>query len=270
MKKIKRMLIALAALVLCIVPILSTPITAQAAEPVTYWLRYVPEKGEWRFQTGGWVENGYHRELYYMHQDIKDGDLVVIDSTDQLELTINANLKNLTVKQSDYAVITVKSVDEFYAINGSTCAITGDINKADIYDKCVVNLNSNVKELNVLSEKKDTLSSTVAVLGTVDHLYAGGANYKHYEFYNFAANSLRIEKGALKTDASKYSTAPVAATPEPAPVAPVAPAPAPVTPSDELDAVPKTADIRFNPLWLIGLAAVGFVGSYCLMTKKEN
>ena len=76
MKKIKRMLMALAALVLCIVPILSTPITAQAAEPVTYWLRYVPEKGEWRFQTGGWVENGYHRELYYMHQDISFPDLI--------------------------------------------------------------------------------------------------------------------------------------------------------------------------------------------------
>ena len=269
MKRIKKLLVALTAFVLCILPILSTPITAHAeGEPVTYHVRYVADLNEWRYQTGSWEENGYHRELYYLKQNIKDGDLLVVDGTEELRLELDVYLNNLTVANCPIAAIQTKGVENFYGIFDSVTSVTGDVNYAEVYDGCTANFNNNVKTLKMLSERHDTLAANIAVAGTLDHLYAAGKNYTHFEFYNFAENTLRIEDGFLKTDASNYSTAPVAATPAPEAAA-GAPAPAaPAAPSDEYDEVPKTADIRFNPLWLVGMGMVCFAGSYVL--KKEK
>ncbi len=258
MKQIKRIFVVLTALALCVGYFLSAPIAAQAeGEPVTYYLKDVA--GEWRFQVGGWDEKGSHHELYYMYFDLKDGDLMVIDGTIGINLTIDVKLKNLTILNSPAAVVSTKGVDEFYALNGSASAITGDVNRADVYDGCVVNFNSNVKKLNVYSEKTDLLSSTVAVVGTADHVYAGGVSGKHFEFYNFAPGSLLIEKGTLKTASTKYSTQPSAGTSTTTPAAP----------SDQYDEVPKTTDVRLNPMWLVLVAGVCFAGSYVLKKKAH-
>lgn len=257
MKHIKKTIVLFAVALFCTLSFFATSLTAQAAEPVTYYVKYVESINEWRFQTGTWQDNGYHRELYYMQLDIKDGDLLVINGHVPFDLTVNVHLNNLTIVHSVDTVVTAKGIDNVYVLNGSTCAINGDVTSADVYEASVCNFNNNVGTLRILSEKEDILKASVAVLGTVDHLYAGGKSYKHYEFYSFAANSLRIENGALKTDKAKYSD-----TPSATPTTPSKP-----SNSDEYDDVPKTGDIRFNPLWLVCIAGVCLAGAYKL---KKN
>lgn len=273
MKKISKTLVLFSAFVLCLVSLFGPAITAQAEEaPVTYCVKYIPDSDEWRYQTGSWVDGNSHRELYYLKQAIKDGDLLVIDGDHDLLLEVNASLSNLTIVHSTGAVITAKSIDNFYAINGSVSAINGNVTNAEVYDNCIVNFNNSVKTLKMLSEREDILSSSIAVAGTVDHLYAAGKNYKHFEFYSFAANTLRIENGALKTDAANYSQTPAEATvvPTEAPAAttPAATTTTTTTTSGEYDDVPKTGDIRFNPLWLVGIAAACLIGSYELKKNR--
>ncbi len=257
MKRFKKTIALLAAALCCIIPFWNTSLTANAEGATTYYLKYVDASGEWRFQKGTWEENGYHRELYYMQQDIKDGDLIVIDGYQPLNLTVDVRLNNLTVVHGSDIVVTAKSIDNVFVINGSTCSVNGNVTNADVYANSVANFNNNVGTLRVLEEKENILHATVAVVGTVDKLYAGGKDYKHYEFYNFEANSLRIVDGALKTDVSKYSPTPSANTPS-------APSGNTGGGNAEYDDVPKTGDARFNPLWLIGMAAVCMVGAYKL------
>ncbi len=269
MKRFKKTITLFAAALFCIVPFFTTPLTAKAEGPVTYYLKYEESAGDWRYETGTWTDGGSHRELYYMQQAIKDGDLLVVDGNHSLNLTVNVHLSNLTVVNGPDIVIAANGIDNAFVINDSICSINGDVTNADVYANSVANFNNNVGTLRILEEREDLLHATIAVVGTVDHLYAGGKNYKHYEFYNFEANSLRIDKGSLKTDASKYSTTPTAATPAPTtPSAPAGGTTGNAGTSGEYDDVPKTADVRFNPLWLAGIAAVCMIGAYKL--KEEN
>lgn len=260
MKHLKKALCLFAAFAFCLTSFLSVPLKANAEETATtYYIKYVPASGEWRFQLGTWDPSGYHRELYYMYQDIKDGDLLVIEDADgvPLDLTVNVHLSNLTIVRGVQIVVTANGIDDFYCINDSTCAINADIENAYVYDACVCNFNKNVSKLELLSEKNDLLSATIAVVGTLDHVIASGKSYTHFEHYAFEKNTFYMKDGTLKTDASHYSKTPVATTP------------APVTPDsgNEYDDVPKTGDVRFNPLLLVLIAGICFAGSYKL---KEN
>lgn len=263
MKHIKKTIIIFTMALFCLVPFFATSMTARAEESVTYYLRYVEANGEWRFQTGAWADDGFHRELYYMHQAIKDGDKIVIqDATHTIDLTVNVRLSNLTVATCPLAVVTANGIDEVYIINDGVAAINSDVTYAEVYDSSRCNFNQNVGTLKVLSQN-DFLTSSINVLGTVDHLYGAGKVYKHFEYYNFEAGSLVIEKGIIKTDKSKYSDVPPAATPAPAPSTNTGSGAS----SGEYDDVPKTGDIRFNPLWLVMIAGVCLAGAYRL---KKN
>lgn len=259
MKQIKKVMAVLTSLVLCAAFVLATPITARAAEPVKYWLKNV--SGEWRYQTGSWKDDGDHRELYYMQQVIKDGDIIVVEGDTDLKLEVNVKLQNLTIVKCPAAVISTKGVDEVYVLNDSVLALTGDVAKAEVHDYGVANFNSNVKELRVMRESESLLAAKVGVLGTVEHLYAASKAGLHYEGYNFEAGSLMIDGGNLKTDVAKYSKTPVASSATPA-------APSTGTASGELDEVPKTADVRFNPLWLAAIGVVCLAGAYALKREK--
>lgn len=275
MKQIKKILSVFAAFVLCLAP-LSTMTVHAAGDPVTYYVKYVESSDQWRFQTGSWEDNGSSRELYYMHEQIKDGDIVVIDggsaTQKNITLDVNASLSNLTVVYSDAALVTAKSVDNFYGINDSISVVNAPVKNAWVYDYATAQINGNVDKLEVISEKEDVLHANVGVSGTVAHVKAFSKNYTHFEFYNFAKGSLAITDGDIKTAEASYSKTPVAATPTPA--APAAPAPS--VSSGEYDDVPKTGDFRLNPLWLAALSAVCFAAS-CLLTvsgsanhRKEN
>ena len=291
MKRLKTLVSLLAAAaMLLLMPNTDLP-QVSAAEPVTYSLKYVEANNEWRYHVGPWDDNNSgHRELYYLKESIKDGDVIVVEGGDQgLTLELPVNLSSITFNHSHLAVITAKSVENVYVLRDSVAAINGDVKNAHVYDNAVVNFNNNVTNLYITKEICG--QQTIAVVGTVDYVKTSDAEKIYNEMYNFQANSFRQEEGILKTDASKYSMVPVPTAPivpgDPAatlpvvpvdptvtlpvvptvpvdptvtvpvvptaPVTPVAPV-VPVTPADSLyDDVPKTGE----PLALPGLLVMG-------------
>lgn len=268
MKKLKKLIALFTAALFCILPLISQPLTAQASTPTTYYLRYIGS--EWRFlpNVTSWDENGFHRELYYMHQDIKDGDIIIIDGPEPLNLGVNVSLSNLTILNSTLAIVQAKSYDEVYVSNGSSAAINGNVNKSIVFDGCAVNFNNDIQDLrvegnssvNVLGNAKNITvydpADPVAYIecnGTVEHVKAINNSYTYYDLYSFAKGTLKIENGSMMTDAANYSkTAPAVAT------TPAAPSQKPA--AGELDDVPKTGNTAVSPVWFLGLAVVCLMG----------
>ena len=260
MKRFKKTITLFVAAVMCMMCFLNNSAFASAEEEhVTYYLKYVTEKNEWRFQKDTWSDTGYHRELYYMHQDLKDGDLIVIDGPEKIELTVDVQLGNLTLLNTKQAVVYAKGYDVVHILNNSEGAVNGDVKYAEVYHNTKVNFNNNVEYLKVLNPYGGVVNTCVYVGGTLGHLYYGAKDVTFIEAYNFEAGSLYIEYGELKTDASKYTTTPPATTNPPANNN--------SNNSNEYDEVPKTGDSRFNPLWLVGLAAVCMLGAYKLKER---
>lgn len=261
MKKLKKIVTLLLAAALMLTPLMSNVMTANAEEPVTYYVKYVEDIKEWRFQTGEWKDDGYHRELYYLEQDIKDGDVLVVEgNTSTLNLKVNVRLSNLTYKQAN-ANVTAKSVDNCYVIFNSYCATNGDVTNAYVYDSSVCNFNNNVTNLEVISTVSG-LTASIAVVGTVEHLKGYDSEKVYYDFYNFTTNTLAMEGGTLKTNAANYSTtAPAASTTAPATTT-TGTASGTTASSGEYDDVPKTGE--WNPAWML-LAVAAVCGA---MSKK--
>ncbi len=306
MKRLKTLVSLLAAAaMLLLMPNTDLP-QVSAAEPVTYSLKYVEANNEWRYHVGPWDDNNSgHRELYYLKESIKDGDVIVVEGGDQgLTLELPVNLSSITFNHSHLAVITAKSVENVYVLRDSVAAINGDVKNAHVYDNAVVNFNNNVTNLYITKEICG--QQTIAVVGTVDYVKTSDAEKIYNEMYNFQANSFRQEEGILKTDASKYSMVPVPTAPvvpgDPAatlpvvpvdptvtlpvvptvpvdptvtvpvvptaPVTPVAPV-VPVTPTDSLyDDVPKTGEPLALPGLLVMGAGICFGGAYLLKRKS--
>lgn len=264
MKQIKKMVSMLVAIaLLCLVPLSSNTLSVRAAEPVTYCVKYVAANDEWRFQVGSaWNDSTSHRELYYLKQDIKDGDLLVVEgSGGSLNLEVNVRLSNLTFNHGN-GVVTAKGIDACYVLKDSTCAVNGDVTNAYVYDNAVCTFNNNVGYLEVTGSYG--VSETISSLGTVGHVKGILDTRVFYDVYNVAAGKLSIENGNLKTDAQYYSTTPAADTSSASTDTP-ATTPAPAAPSNtgEYDDVPKTGETNII-FWLLGIAAVCIAGSYSL------
>ena len=185
---------------------------ASAAGAVTYSVKYVPASGEWRYQanTSTFDDNAYHRELYYLRQELKAGDLVVVYNDTPVVPALDlgtTRLSNLTVTASNALIIVYSGdIDDCYLLGGSSCAINANITNAYVYDTVLCNFNKNVKELNVYP--LDQMTATIGAIGTVDHLYAAsrttGAVY--HSLYNFQAGALSIRNGVLITPSTRYTT----------------------------------------------------------------
>ncbi len=286
MKKISKMVAMLTAVMLaCVLPFAGLKLTAEADGPVTYVIQYDADENDYRYEVGSqWDDNGFSRELYYLQQSIRDGDLVVIYGRggETLKLTLNARLGNLTIVDGS-AIITTNGIENCYVLNDSLCVVNGDVVNAYAYADSVSNYNDSVTNLEVVGVDVN-LKATVVVMGTVDYVKAYDTQTTHFTLYNVKEGALSIEKGALTTDESKYSTTPLAPAPEttpapapettpapapvttPAPEPETTPAPAPQTPpasSGEYDDVPKTGDVDLS-VWMFGLAAVCCLGGYAL------
>jgi hypothetical protein len=267
MKQIKKLFSLAIALLLCLVPLFGNTMTVNAAgEPTTYYIKYVDSIGQWRYQVNGWDDNQYTNVLENVSLYIKDGDHVAIDGSgfeQGISLQFDVNLGSLTFTSTKSAVIVqAKSVDNLYGVNGAIGVINAPVKNAYVYDNTVLQFNGDVDYLEIIASKDDTLRANVFVQGVAKHLKAYSKSYTHFEFYDFEKGTLSINNGALKTATGLYSATPSAAAPT-TPSTPSAP-----TSTGEYDDVPKTGDIRFNPLWLVALAAACFAGSYAL--KKEN
>lgn len=269
MKKFKKMFGVLMALVVCLIPLLSTCMPVQAeGEVTTYYVKYVNDGtiSDWRFQYGGWTEGGFHRELYYLDTGIKDGDKLVIEGTGDktLNLQLNANLSEVTFFGTASPVVSATSIDTVYGLFGSTFAVNGNVKNAYIYENCVCNFNNNVSYLEIINSDDYNIEATVNVVGTVDHAKSTGLTKTHFDLYSFAAGSFTMHDGALYTKQDQCSQTPPAA----ATTAPATPSAPSTSTGNEYDDVPKTADVRFNPLWLVGLAVVCFAGGLALRKEK--
>ena len=286
MKKLKKIVTLLTLAAVCLTAPAFGKITAKAAEPNTYVLNFSPSKGEWRFKpASSWSEEVQDRELYYMMQEIKDGDYIVVQNDvdcNPLNLNVPVRLGNLTIKNSvKTPVITAKGYDNVYVLDGTTAAINGDVSHAYVYGDAKANFNSNVDTLEMIGltdDKSNNLHATINGVGTVNHLIAKDNRDQSvfYEAYSFAAGKLAIEDGSLKTEAKYYSTtapAPAAAA-EAAPAATEQPtqttAPAQATQnstSSEYDNVPKTGE-NSAMFWLLGAAVVCMAGGYTIRRKN--
>lgn len=247
MKRLKTIVSLLAAAAMLFLSSGSEQLRVSAAEPVTYSLKYVEDKEEWRYHVGAWDDNNAgHRELYYLKQSIKDGDILVIEGGEHnLNLEVPVSLNNITFNHSHLAVITAKSVENVYVLRDSVGVVNGDVTNAHVYDNAVANFNNNVTNLYITKERSG--EQTIAVVGTVDYVRTGDAEKVYNEFYNFQANSFRQEEGILKTDASKYSTVPALVPPvapvDPTVTVPVAPVPGATDPvPGATDPVPGVTD----------------------------
>lgn len=264
MRKIKKTVsLVLAAALLFLLPDASAITASAEEEPATYYIRYLENEGSWRAQKlSVWDDSRESAELNFVTNNIKAGDLLIIegDGKTDLKLDINVRLNNLTVKNTGLAVVTVKNgIDHCFILKDSVAAVNGDIANAYVYDNGRCNLNNNVTNLYLQGEPK--LEATVVVEGTVSYAKFAEQDRTIYEFYNFDAGTFATENGIVKTDASHYSTTPPS---QPAP----APASAPAS-SDEYDEVPKTGE-NDSVLWLlcIGIGCLTASG-YLLLRKKE-
>lgn len=265
MKKLKKIFTLLvAAAVLVLMPGVNT-LTASAEEPVTYYIKYLSDDNQWRFQTGStWSDTVQHRELYYAYQDIKDGDSVIIEGANPgFIFEVSVRLSNVTFLHGSAAVVTAKAIDECYVLRDSVAAINGDVTNAYVYDNARCTFNNNVGTLQVLNDpaRNDTLlRGTVSVGGTVNHLIGKDNDKIHYELYNFAAGKLSITDGDVKTDAAYYSTSASAGTTQTTNTSQTSTS---QSSSDEYDDVPKTGESSLV-FWLLGLSAICFAGRYAL------
>lgn len=262
MKKLKKIIALFTVALFCIIPLLSLPLTAQASTPTTYYLK--PVGDEWRYIKDSLVwGDSYNRELYYMHQDIKDGDIIVIDGNANIELKLNVSLSNLTVLQSSSAIVHAKSFDEVHVANNTIAAINGNVKSAFVYAGATVNFNNDAQDIYLESPtyvyvagniKNATLHGAVAPAvnlgcgGTVEHVKAISDTNTVYEGYNFKKGTLDIFAGTLKTAETDYSKTAPATTTTTKPA------------TGELDDVPKTSDFSVNPVWFLGLAVVCMLG----------
>lgn len=250
MRKMKRLLSLLTAFVLLLAPLFSMKLTVQAeGEAKIYYVKYVASKGEWRYQEGSWDDASEGREFYYMYQNIKDGDSLVVDGAGDGVNACYVNipdirLGNFTALGSQSANITAKSVDEVYVLFTSTAVINGDVKKAYVYNDSVVNFNNNVEYLEVTSSiAENRVHAYINIVGTLDHLYAYDYNkVTRFECYDFKPGTFTMYKGNLNVLPENYSTTPSAEEPA-APVETPAETPTQAPADEEYDEVPKTGEM---------------------------
>lgn len=275
MKKLKKLVSLLAAIAICVLLPGFNTLTVSADGPVTYYVK-LGNDGEWRYQASAtWDDKAASREPYYMQQDIRDGDIVIVDGAKAGSvLEVPVRLSNLTVIQNSSLVFHANAIDECYVLHDAKVAINGDVTNGYVYDNAVCTFNNNVNTLNILDDSG--LHATVTVAGTVNHLIGKDTFQTYYDYYSFEAGKTEINDGRVKTDVKYYSTTAPAAdsaqasqpaeqnaqTAQPADQNTQAAA-QPKASAGEYDDVPKTGESNIIFL-LLGVSVFCFAGRYYL------
>lgn len=265
MKKIKVLLSMFAAAAMLLIPGMSS-LKAEAAEPVTYAVKYVESAHDWRFQSGSatFDESQPDRELYYLIEGLKPGDYVVVyndTSATVPELNLGTTpLGNLTIASAaSNIVVYCGDITDFFAFADTQCAINANVTTASVYDGLVCNFNKNVQTLNFYIEGE--IESIIGCSGTVGHFYGYSTNEDKvwFNYYNFKTGTLQVYGGGFQTPHENFSTTPSQTSTQ-------QPSTSGSSSADEYDEVPKTGD-SFMVLWLLG-AAVLFMGGSVYFAKK--
>lgn len=249
-------------------------LTVSAAEPVTYYLMYQDEpdnQGDWWYQLGSeWDEEAEHKQLIYMTEQLKDGDLVVVGNAAPDQLVLNVHLSNLTIKNTTdrLAMVSVTGgIDNCVFLNNTLGSVTGNVVNAYVYGASTANFCSNVTNLYSYNDNPDG-DPNIGVSGTVAYFQSENSN-KNYQpcGTNFAANTFSLENGELKTDSSNYtqdiSGGPAAAASQPTPKPSNSSAA-----SNEYDEVPKTGES--SPVIWLSLIAVFCLSTGLLLRKSAK
>ncbi len=248
-------------------------LTVSAAEPVTYYLMYQDEpddQGDWWYQVGSeWEEDAEHRQLVYMTEQLKDGDIVIVGNAAPDQLVLNVHLSNLTIKNTTdrLAMVSVTGgIDNCFFLNDTLGSITGNVFNAYVYGASTATFCSNVTNLYSHNDNPNG-DPNIGVSGTVAFFQSENVNKNYHPCgTNFAANTFSLENGELKTDSSNYtqdiSGGPATTT------STSRPAPKPSnssSASDEYDAVPKTGES--SPVMWLSLIAVSCLSASLLLRK---
>lgn len=270
MKRIKKLAAMLAAVaILALLPDANV-VTAEAAEPVTYAVKYVSDELGWRFQpyTNQYDDTAGGGQISTLRQDIKDGDVVVIENRLGANTSLDlgsVKLSNLTyLENTKFSIVYAGGVTDCYVLGGTTGTVNCDVENAYVYDTVVFNFNGNVKEMTITAG--DKLQSSVGTEGTVGHLYAYSTSKAAtlIDCYDFAAGALYIQNGIFLPKGSYVSAVDHAAA-----LAAQSTATSNSSSSDdEYDDVPQTGQNSLY-LWLLGASWLCFAGSHVLRRPER-
>lgn len=286
-KRSKVIMLTLAAAALLILLPLRSSITAKAAEPVTYSVKYYADKG-WLCQPlAEFKENEGSGDLNYLRTNLKDGDALVVYSGDVSNTPLDlgtVKLSNLTVHQNANVVVNTGSVKDCYVLAGAFCAVNGDVTNAYLYGPTTCTFNDNVLNM-TLYTKEDTLDeSRISCNKTIGYfcVHSLSSDTNRQVFYNVKTTDLIVLDGHYNIATGKYSPTPTeeylkamenaSSSETPAASAPSTPS-TPSTPSapassDEYDHVPKTGDNGSVCFWLFLAAAAAGAASLALRKKQ--
>ncbi len=268
MKGFKKFASLLAAAALLAVLPGGSALTASAQSPTTYCVFYDSDDDAWYYQKDTSTYNNQieQKESFQLKDVIQEGDIVVVEGASSgsglsLDLS-NVRLSNLTLKETKTVVISAKSVDECYVLDGTVGAVNGDVTNAYVYGSSSITFNNSISNLKIIGTTD--VHAYVTAGGTVSHVIAVDDIKTHYEYFNVAFGKLEIEDGGLVTDSAYYSKTASSPASAPAPsAAPAAPA-ASNSAASEYDDVPKTGEGAPIVLWMMGIAAVCFAGKAVL------
>lgn len=265
-------LLLMTAVFLAILPSANT-LKVSAAEPTTYIYAYDDNDGEphgwFLYVNDSTTEEARatgHWEPYYLQQDFKDGDILVIqgNSSADSDLVLDLggrHISNLTVTPgSDDITIIVKaaSIDECYLL-GSRSSITGYVSNAYVYDDTVATFCSDVDTLNVVGNDVEVHAKAIGCQGTVNHVIAKDDTWVRYEYWAVQKGKLEIgPDGRWGTEEGCYSTTPTAA---------LNAGPAANNAANPYDKVPKTGSS--NIIWLFVITAACCAGGLVVLKKSK-
>lgn len=269
MKKMKRIAAILVAVTVLVLLPETNASTVHADEPVTYSVNYISDELGWRYlKNSNDFSSSTGSNIYYLTQEIKDGDLVVvynnIGTTTPLNLG-NVHLSNLTFANKQWSMVYAGSVQDCYVLKGTTGTVNCDVKNAYVYDydPVVFSFNGNVEELTINS--LDSVQSNVGCGGTVGHLYVYSTTLDRvfFDYYDFVAGALLFDGGVFKPQGSFTTPEQHAAN-----IATLSANKNTATSSDEYDDVPKTGQSNLY-LWLLFASVICFAGSRALKRSTE-
>ncbi|MGN0402959.1 MAG: hypothetical protein ACI4HQ_11985 [Acetatifactor sp.] len=275
-KKLKALVLTIAAIVLCaFLPESSTLSVKAAAE--SYSVEYIGGAyNAWRYQPGNVFDAAKgHGPLGELLLKLKDGDTVIVYQGDTEPITNldlgSVKLNNLTVHQGVTAVVFTGGITECYVLAGAYAAINGDVTTAHIYGPTTCTFNNNV--LDMYLHMADTPNSNISCNGTVGYFNASYASTGSYwaAFYDIAAGQYIIKDGKYNVPSWAYGSGPSEAYLKAKNEAAATPGtPGTTTPgSDDYDDVPKTGDSN-SVIWLLCASALFFTGSLLLKRKGNS
>lgn len=177
----------------------------------TYYVKYIDDvsTNDFRYQTGNstWQNGKPHRDLYYLQQSIKDGDVLIVDSSvKNVNLKVSVSLSNVTFVGTGTGIVTAKSVENAYVLRDSIGVINGNVTNAYVYDNAIANFNNDVEKLYVM--KTSSFDQCIGVGGTVGYAEEKDGAKSIKKYYSFLKGKYSMKDGVLKTASSYYSLTP--------------------------------------------------------------